>query len=229
MPGALLARQKEELEQFIESPQARAVAAMRLRWITARPTADDIDDVLAEARFLIVRRFQRHGALTAEWGRTGAVEAYCTRVIRNIVVSRLRDAQRRPVLDSADPQFLETVEDIVGPDPAALPAEVFDDVRTALHQRVDHARTWSTAAALAFVTVTEHPDQTLRQAVPRPDDANESGVAEWTSLHYAGRGDCFPPPDSPAIRQRRSRAIRQMKAELVEAARTAGLGPDAPT
>lgn len=213
MDDELVAHQTEQMWQFLSSPQARGYATKCLRMGELNELIE-ADDLLSIAAHNVVRRLRSGGPLTRELDRRGGIDAYCTVVINRAAKDLLRAASRRPHLVLSD-----DIDDVGEPVPDAAGTETYDVVRSALHQRVHHTRVWPTAAALAFVTVTEFPDRRLGDTVPTPKLDDVVGQAEWAGLHYAGRHDCFAQVDTPAVRQQRSRAIRQVRAELAAAAR----------
>lgn len=221
--------QQRYLEEFLASDAARTFAAGYLRGVPA--AVADVDDLLHEVWFRVTGRLGRHGPLTGNDDAADAVRAYATRVMRNTVVSWLRASPRRSLHVSRTEEDGEATNlaDPAATDPAALAGELFDDLRRSLHRQVRHAQAWRSAAALTWVTIAQEPALTVGPAVPRPEGDNWDAHAEWASLHYAGRHDCFGAPDTAAVRQRRSRAIRAVKDELASAGRKAGLRQEEPT
>lgn len=226
------AQQREDLGEWMGSGDARVAAAGLLRR-SGLPHGDDhIDDVISEVAASVLARIARE-PLDLRHGST--VAAYARRSLGNAVTDIVR-GHHETSLDALMDQGLQPTE------PEAPPMGSSDhagDVDTelatllcrALHTRLQPPRprpTWSVAAALAFVALT---DERVRPATDiRLPDAQHGGAADptrWAALQYAGRDTCFAQPENGAVRQRRSAALDQLSITLTSAIGLVGIKEDA--
>lgn len=162
------------------------------------------DDVLQEARLRVWRLEERHAEAP------DAPEAVARRAIHRAVGDLSRRRFRRPVEEHWD------FDDPIGVADAP-PGSDEDDTRRA----VIAAKTAASmrAAALAKITFAFHPDVPVPLAAPQPADGGDDQRTDWAALWLAGER-CFP-PDDPAVRKRRSRAIATLRLLLGQAAEVA--------
>lgn len=184
-----------------------------------------VEDVVQEALVAVLR--------AVEAGREiDNVEAYVTRVVRNVVVDFVRGKANRPEAallsdDDVDP-FAEVVDEGALPEGDVLAAEVLVDLRDAVSRRL----AGDALAAAGALAVLAHRDPsggaTPADDCPQPrGGATPDEAASWIGLFYAGRRGWFVEDDdgadTPAIRQRRSRWARAQTAVLADAADEVGL------
>ena len=174
------------------------------------------DELVAETRDRLWRYVRRNpDAAVPE-----SVAAYCARTMRNVAVDHLR---RSPInRRSVDPDRR--------PEPVAPPlvepggGDLGDRVRGLLE--TSGAEPAVVAAALAYVTLAEHPDVDLG-ALPAPRaGAHEHDARLWPALWVAGERSCLPGADrldGVATRRRRSRRMRAVKDLLGDTARALGV------
>lgn len=174
------------------------------------------DTVLVDAKLRVWRRLSTGVPLVVD--HPGG---YGTVVIRRVLRDLVADRDRYDPLDRAAPATVD--QDV----PAEADVEVVDELRSAL-EHLGGERPWLTSAALAWLTLTDHPD--LRpdgapwpQAGARPDQARC-----WPSLWFAGQRDLFDVPSdrraAAAQRRTRARRIDAVLTRLREAAAAAQLG-----
>jgi len=187
-----------------------------------------VEDVVQEALVAVLRAVEARREIDN-------VEAYVTRVVRNVVVDFVRGKANRPEAallpgdpdDEYDP-FAEAVDERALPEGDVLAAEVLVDLRDAVSRRL----AGDALAAAGALAVLAHRDPsggaTPADDCPQPrGGATPDEAASWVGLFYAGRRDWFAPDDdgadTPAIRQRRSRWARAQTAVLADAADEVGL------
>lgn len=209
---------------FLRSDAGRAIVHRRLAGAhLPRALADDvIQDVLG-----------RVCAATVAGVAIDSVEAFVTRLVHRSAVDIVRGRVRRPqIIDLRGVDLDAGVQG--GRCVAASPLDVEADalageslaaVRRAVHHGlgVDPA---SGAAALAYLAVTVD-GAVPGVGCPQPaGGATSAEAAEWVALWYAGRRRCFPAQGAtspPTVRKRRSRLTRRFRAQLTDAAMSAGV------
>lgn len=212
----------------------RQVQAKRL------PTAL-VEDVVQEALVAVIRAVESGDGPD---GGIDNVEAWVTRVVRNIVVDLMRGEMRRAeVLVRGGDDDVDLVATAVD-ERVDVPAEVVgghlaDDLRAAIARRLDGAAL-AAAGALAVLAHRDPLDPAdIADDCPQPlGGATEAEAASWVGLFYAGRRGWFeddqgddgstgtgPTAAPAAIRQRRSRWARAQADVLAEAADELGLHP----
>ena len=202
----------EGVRQFLVSPAGRAMVRRALDHnALSHQIADDVtQEVLRRSLTQLAR-----GTVIDN------VEAFATKLAQRASIDVLRRDLRQPrsfddiELDEWEYGAVAAVDD--GDVEAALMAR---DVRRALHSKAEPVPARA-AAALAYFTV--HVEGTpVGDGCPRPGKgAGPDDAAAWAGLYYAGRDDCFG--SSEKHRKRRSRAVADMHAVLLDAARATGL------
>jgi hypothetical protein len=199
--------QLDALAAWITSADARAAAAAELR---GRALPDLVDDVCQQTFVLVAARIDRHGPIVFEGEATMA--SYARRAMRNLVTGMVRGRRVDPfeaVPEAVSPEITDAVVDVIAG------AEAVDAIRHALFTALVPKRVWSTSAALSFVTLAVDPGR--RESLgPTPEAGAEGQWRYWMALWLAGDRDSFAADDA-ATRQRRSRAIKQINAELQRA------------
>ena len=209
MPHPLLT----EAEAWLRSADAAHCARRHTRHADLGLSPDEL---VAETRDRLWRYVRRNPDAVLP----DSVAAYCARTMRNVAVDHLRahPAGRRPV-DTAR-----------RPEPVAPPlvetdgCDLGERVRSLLE--CSGADPTVVAAALAYVTLAEHPDVDLG-ALPAPRaGAHEHDARLWPALWVAGERSCLPGADlldGVATRRRRSRRMRAVKDLLGDTARALGV------
>lgn len=223
--------QTEELAQWALSADARSAAAADLHRFGLPHGHDQVDDVLGDVSEKVWRRIRRE-PLDVREGTS--VIAYARRSIANSVIDLVRgrhdvalddllELGHEPSQEEPD-LFKDPLADTGGPDAAQL-------VRRALHGELSgrYVRAWHVAAALVVVALSQD-EVAVAVDIPRPS-ATHGGAARpqyWAALAYAGEDRCFADPDTPAVRERRSQAMRRVQETLARAldatANDAGVG-----
>ncbi len=161
-------------------------------------------DLLAETRARIWRHVDRRPACPLPT----SVPAYCARTMRNIANDHLR-ARPRDLLILDGGRWPEPVAPSFGHPETH---DLGDRVRTLLE--TSGADPAVVAAALAYLTLAEHPEVDL-VGLPGPrSGAHEHDARLWPALWIAGERSCLPVDglaDDPAARRRRSRRMRSVK------------------
>lgn len=145
--------------------------------------------------------------------------------------------------DHGDRDAFEDIDDIDGPrgfdavdaEPCDGPGpvgtedphvEVIASCRRELHRRSGgrYIEAWVVSAALVPLAVSEGAK--VSGAVPQPDPRSPGWRNRhlWSGLAYAGQARCFEEPETGAVRERRSRAIRRVDAILRAAMGLTGSG-----
>ena len=185
-----------------------------------RLTVSD-DEVLADVGALLWERSRRTDLAVPD-----NPAAYCTRVMRNVVMGILRgrhtslhdleQAERlreRPGAKRAQPKPDDTVASVT------IPAHLLDDVRLALE--TSGAAVEVVSGALTYVTVLAH-DDCNGDRLPHPAaGANPTQAALWPAIWLSGQRERMFPTDGrddTAQRRRRARAgekITQLVARVM--------------
>jgi DNA-directed RNA polymerase specialized sigma24 family protein len=199
--------------------------------------ADLFDDVAQDALVRCLSA-ERRGVEPA------SVPAFVSELVRRSARDLLRGHLRRPEGHLAgsppgangEPDQLDDIEAADRPDEEVVSAHelarlgaVVDGLRAQLAARL--ARNPERAAGALVVLAIAHGDATPAADCPSPDGGVAQGEAlYWAGVFYGGPGGCFPldgQVDDAAMRQRRSRALRQVKATLRTVAEEAGAMPGA--
>ncbi|MFZ6005829.1 MAG: hypothetical protein ACOYXM_18040 [Actinomycetota bacterium] len=168
-----------------------------------------------------------------------SVEALVSTIVRRRTVDMLRGLRRRPeghlipvapgAADATD--NIDLADDDLLPDEAAITADelaqlgaIVNGIREALGPRLDHNPTRA-AGALAVLSIA-HGDAVPAEDCPTPKGGvAQSEAISWAGLFYGGSKRCFPTegdPENPAMRQRRSRALRHLRDTLTDVATDLG-------
>ena len=230
---ARIASQLGELASWCLGADARASAASELRRLGLPAHADHIDDVCQDVLLAVLRRIEGRGAICDEHGRS-AVIPYARRSLSHAAIDlvRLGSAARLEAL--LDPSLLvDVAAPVDGPGVHDDLQEIYvRSVRHAIHRQSSvlarHRAEWAVAAALVAVTAADHPGLALRAGTPQPDPRSPGvgAAGRWAGLAYAGRVDCFEQPETGAVRERRSTALRRVDGILRNAAEQARLLED---
>jgi hypothetical protein len=201
----------EGVRQFLASPAGRAVVRRALDHnALSHQIADDVTQEV----------LRRTLTQLAKGTVIDNVEAFATTLAQRASIDVLRGDLRQ--LRSFDDIELDEWEygAVAVADDDVETALMARDVRRALHSKAEPVPARA-AAALAYFTV--HIEGTpVGDGCPRPGKgAGPDDAAAWAGLYYAGRDDCFG--SSEKHRKRRSRAVGDMKALLLDAARATGL------
>lgn len=222
---ARIASQLDELTSWCLGADARAAAASELRRLGLPDDEDHIDDVCQDVLLSVLRRIEGRRAICDEIGRS-AVIPYARRALSHAAIDlvRLGSAARLEAL-VAPAELVDMAPHVDGP---VLADDLQDtyvrSVRRSIHRQcegaVRHRSEWAVAAALVAVTAADHPGLSLRPGTPQPDPRSPGAGAagRWAGLAYAGRADCFEQPETGAIRERRSTALRRVDGLLRDAA-----------
>lgn len=217
------------------SPAARLVARRLLA--SSHLSGDLADDLVQEAACVVLRRRARG------WDRSiDNPAAYAHRLMRNVLADMCRsksgargawaDPRLAGVRRDAEGAWMDPLGDIAdqGPEPGAqvIAAEAVVGLRRVIGARVLAGGAPAPAAcALAFLSLTVHPEAPLPVQAPRPaKDKGDDHLRRWTALWVGCPEPPFPDPghgDSPALRKRRQRALADLAGELLRSGRLAGL------
>jgi hypothetical protein len=216
--------QIEELAQWASSADARAAATADLRRYGLAHGHDQVADVLGDV-------------LVKVWGRIleeplderdgTSVIAYARRSVANSVTDLARgrhDLSLEDLMDSGytpNPDEFDLVDD-----PLIDTGETVSHVRMALHGELSgrYVQSWYVAAALVVVALSQD-DLAVAADIPCPSATHGGAVRPeyWAAVAYAGQDRCFADPDTSAVRERRSQAMRRVQQTLARAlAATAG-------
>lgn len=178
----------------------------------------DEEDLVATAYLKVVGRIASRGPI--DDGRPSPVRRYLFKVISNCAVDLLRAANAQPHPASLDEVATEpsTGTDLDG---HLASFDTWDEARRAAQAALPDRQPWVTAAVLTHLTIDEEPDRQLPGHLRLPLQPSDGQVANWASLQYSGRSDCFEEPDTPTIQKRRSTAIKNVRAALATTLATA--------
>jgi hypothetical protein len=200
--------------EFLRSPDGRAMVTRALR---SRGLPLDLrDDLVGE----IMRRVLTAAARETIENPPG----FATHAAQYAAADLLRGELRRPVplLPTApdDDAAVEVADDAEPADARVVARAALQTLREALFDNA-YAGPTQVATALAYLAASVE-DAPVGSQCPAPlGGAGEREADEWAGLWYGGKHDCFGGAavhDGPAVRKRRSRAIAQMRAALVDAA-----------
>lgn len=200
-----------EMGKWLRTPHARSAARGYLNRV--RLPEDLVDDVLQET---CVKLMYAAGGVK----EPDDPYRYANRALRNVTYDLGRSAKRRPKTDpieDGDGAVEAAVETLV-------PDGLQDDCRRTLVP-CEPGKPWVTAAALNVLTFRLNERVPVPKACPRPGAGDDDQATMWGSLWLAGKDDCFPvdgAADTPAIRQRRARAIQQIESRLRAALEAVG-------
>jgi DNA-directed RNA polymerase specialized sigma24 family protein len=205
----------EAVRQFLASPQGKAHTHRALS--RCKLSASLEDDLVQE----VLRRCASRISLGKAIDNPGG---FATVLLHRASVDIVRGQLHRPLafglLGSDEPADVD-VED-GGFEADVVVADMVGGLRRALHGLTGPRRI---AAALAYL-VASFDQAPVGAACPQPvGGAGAQEAAEWAGLWYSGRRDCFPDgaAGEAAVRKRRSRAVAELHAALVEAAAGAGI------
>ena len=87
---------------------------------------------------------------------------------------------------------------------------------------------WVTSAGLVLSHLSDHPELALAPEIPVPAPRSRAAHhgPRWAALAYAGRLDCFEDPETGAVRQRRSVALRRIERTFADAVHQAAHATD---
>ncbi len=221
--GSLL----EEASAFLAGPGCKVV---RARLISYHLPASLFDDLVQEVlmRALLA---ERRGDVPVN------VDAFVSTLVFRAARDMLRGHLRRPEghLAKAMPEDagdhhsdpLEDVaavdhpeDDVITADELARLGAIVDDIRRRLTISLD--RNPPRAAGALAVLAVVHGDALPARDCPTPTrGVAQSESVNWAGLFYGGAERCFPTdddPEDPAMRKRRSRALRHQAGALRAAA-----------
>jgi hypothetical protein len=166
-----------------------------------------------------------------------ALGARAIDLLRGERVRLATHATHRATDDDIDTDALAArADDDPGPEDTVIGAAVEAAIRRGLQLALAGAaaaaaKVWAVAAALTTVTLRIHPDVELPHEAPRPDaDGDDDRADRWAALWLAGEVDVFADPDAgrpddAALRQARSRKLREVQ-RLLESVAATVLGGD---
>jgi len=192
----------------------RALARRRLDGFGLSTDPAMVDDVVQQAVIKVHRRLATGGPLD---GRAGAVEAYATTTIANVVRDLLRSPRARQEIGLSDQAWATLAAD---PGVEAEATDVGDRARRGLQRAAGERPGWVVAAGLVVTALAEAPDLALRPEVVVPASGPATHRPRWIGLWYAGRDDLLPGPDGVDDvnrRNRRSRAFTTLDGVLTAA------------
>jgi hypothetical protein len=206
--------------EFLRSSDGRAMVTRALQ---RRGLPLDLrDDLVGEVMRRVI------AAATTETIENPA--GFATHAAQYAAADLLRGELRRPLpllptAAEADDGELQATDDT---EAASIAHAALQTLRDALFDTAYNAPS-RVGAALAYLAASVD-DAPVGPQCPAPiAGAGEREADEWAGLWYGGRHDCFPVDggkDKPALRKRRSRAVAQMRAALIDAARQIELVDD---
>ena len=169
------------------------------------------DDLIQMAAVKVIRRSRSPQAEAID-----NPAAYGTTVVRNAFVNLQRGRKLTEVeLEDAvlvDELQVGSIDDDVELQMMLDGADAADPIRVAIETQ--HLPLWVRSAALTVATLAVHGTVDVEQ-LPSPQSGARSDQAlYWPALHLAGRDDLFDPDAPAALRKRRSRYIKQVRAAI---------------
>lgn len=225
--------QLDELAAWCLGEDARSAASSEL-WRLGLPHDDDhIDDLCQDVLLSVLRRIERRGVIVDSHDRPSVIP-YARRALSHAAIDLVRlgsSARLEELMDfrsvegrvnqtvEATDEALEDAMMIDDPDAGYL-AELRQRIHVRLTEPAGRAPVWAASASLVALTLADHPRLALRPGTPQPDSRSPGAHAagRWAGLAYAGRADCFERPETGAVRERRSTALRRVDATLRSAA-----------
>lgn len=206
-------KQFEEVAKWLTTAEARIVA---IRALDRRRFGDRfVDDVLSEALMRLFGTFERRAEPYPGFNAAGLAVRTIDRVAADLLRKPTFRMQGLGIENDASDDAPEE------PSPVHLPDALELSCRLSLHAwAAEH--TWRASGALVVLTIAFDGADGFAPHVPVVGQgAARTQQQWWTGLHYAGRRDCFD-GDNNTVRQRRARAMAQLRATLADALGEAG-------
>ncbi len=232
-----------ELEQFCLGPAGRAAARADLTRYGLPADADHVDDICQQVLVGIWARLSTARDDEPSEDHLTNVAAYARRSIRNAVVDLLRGRSGRERLalgnraGGAEADYptedggsgLPDDRDPEAWTDATSDRRVADELRWAIQSAstcMPDRDGWLVSATLALTHLADHPDLEPPDGAPLPDPRSPAAghASRWVALFYAGRLDCFDRPETGAVRERRSRALKRVERMFLDGLSRSGEG-----
>ena len=229
---ARTAAQRDELASWCLGADARSAARSALRRLALPYDDDHIDDLCQDVLLSVLRRIEHRGVVVDQHDRSSVIP-YARRALSHAAIDLVRlgsSARLEELLDVRSPEsgvdYTTDGEVLIDDREAAYLAELRQWIHVRLAEPAGRAPVWVAAASLVALVLADDPGLALRPGTPQPDPRSPgaSAASRWAGLAYAGREDCFTRPETGAVRERRSIALRRVDATLRGAARDVAQG-----
>lgn len=222
--------QVERLTSWIASSDARHAAGAELAAV-GLGAAGHVDDLLNDTWLRVRRRIETEPLRRIVEG-ADPVAAFARTTMRNAARDLVRGPREtsldelvevgwepEPIPDGdPDAEVLEGTGGTVGPvDPDEIEGEVVRDTRRGLHARLPERNVDIWVVSAALTTVSLRDDRVAVAAdIPVPERESPGWARRhlWAGLAYARQDRCFEKPESGAVRERRSRALKRVETLL---------------
>ncbi len=233
----------DALQGFCLGPDGRAAAASELRGLGLPAGPDQVDDLCQQVLVKVWSQIQGRSP-DDERGPVDNVVGYARRCLRTSAVDLLRSGRRERLdslvsggVDGEDAtDHFDPSNDLDDHTPVPWIDSTGDDaiaplVRWVLQLHLVDRPTrdaWVTSAGLVLSHLSDHPELALAPEIPVPAPRSRAAHhgPRWAALAYAGRLDCFEDPETGAVRQRRSVALRRIERTFADAVHQAAHATD---